>query len=157
MVKKNNRICYVCQKKYTFCGSCSQYANLPKWKAMFDTENCKNIWDTLSDFETGYISEERAKEIMSKLDTSMKDSYIGCVKKSYDKLYGIKEQEESVKHESVKNAEPVKQADEPVEKKHEEKHEKAKVTRDKNYGGKVVFDPDKANKFNAVTKLSENK
>lgn len=157
MMKKDNRICYVCQKKYTFCGSCAQYKELPAWHAMFCGENCKDIWNVLSTFESGEYSPEQAKEIMSKLDTSKKDSYIGCVKKSYNKLYGI-EKPEVEEPEAEVVYEPSKQEEEPVKESAEKKKEKKpQVVKDKNYGGKVVFDSEKAKVFNKATQYSKNK
>ena len=58
----NNRICLTCGKPYEYCGSCPSSLNLPVWKNIFDTENCKTVFET--------VSKESAKVRLSKCDVS---------------------------------------------------------------------------------------
>lgn len=67
-----NRTCLACGKKYEYCGSCPTSANLPVWKNIFDTENCKTIFENASDFAQGVISKDVAKNRISKCDFSIK-------------------------------------------------------------------------------------
>lgn len=67
-----NRTCLACGKKYEYCGSCPTSANLPVWKNIFDTENCKTIFENTSDFVQGVISKDVAKNRISKCDFSIK-------------------------------------------------------------------------------------
>lgn len=62
----NNRICLACGKSYEYCGSCPSSLNLPVWKNLFDTENCKTVFETTSDYAQNVISKEKAKEKISK-------------------------------------------------------------------------------------------
>lgn len=62
----NNRICLACGKSYEYCGSCPSSLNLPVWKNLFDTENCKTVFETTSDYAQNVISKEKAKEKLSK-------------------------------------------------------------------------------------------
>lgn len=66
----NNRICLTCSKTYEYCGSCPSSLNLPVWKNLFDTENCKIIFETASDYAQKVITKELAKEKLSKCDLS---------------------------------------------------------------------------------------
>lgn len=53
----NNRICLACGKAYEYCGSCPSSLNLPVWKNIFDTENCKTV------FETGLVIMHRMQSL----------------------------------------------------------------------------------------------
>ena len=66
----NNRICLTCGKPYEYCGSCPSSLNLPVWKNIFDTENCKTVFETTSDYAQNVISKEKAKEKISKCNIS---------------------------------------------------------------------------------------
>lgn len=63
-----NRICLTCGKAYEYCGSCPTSLNLPVWKNLFDTENCKTIFETVSDYAQKVIGKDVAKKKLSKCD-----------------------------------------------------------------------------------------
>ena len=67
----NNRICLACGKAYEYCGSCPSSLNLPVWKNIFDTENCKTVFETVSDYAQNAITKESAKKRLSERDTSV--------------------------------------------------------------------------------------
>ena len=71
----NNRICIACGKEYEYCGFCPKSLNLPVWKNIFDTENCKNIFEIASDYAQNMITKERAKERLLCCDLSNIDSF----------------------------------------------------------------------------------
>lgn len=56
-----NRICLTCGTEYEYCGSCSNSLNLPVWKNIFDTENCKVVFETVSDYAQNVITKEKAR------------------------------------------------------------------------------------------------
>ena len=66
----NNRICLTCGKPYEYCGSCPSSLNLPVWKNLFDTDNCKTVFETVSDYAQKAITKESAKVRLSKCDVS---------------------------------------------------------------------------------------
>ena len=66
----NNRICLTCGKPYAYCGSCQSSLNLPVWKNIFDTENCKTVFETVSDYAQNAITKEAARIRLSKCDVS---------------------------------------------------------------------------------------
>lgn len=66
----NNRICLTCGKSYEYCGSCPSSLNLPVWKNLFDTDNCKTVFETVSDYAQKAITKESAKTRLSKCDVS---------------------------------------------------------------------------------------
>ena len=65
----NNRICLTCGKAYEYCGSCPSSLNLPVWKNLFDTENCKTVFETVSDYAQKVITKDVAKKKLSNCDT----------------------------------------------------------------------------------------
>lgn len=67
-----NRICLTCGNAYEYCGSCPTSLNLPVWKNIFDTESCKTVFETVSDYAQNVISKDVAKNKLSKCNTSGK-------------------------------------------------------------------------------------
>ncbi len=67
-----NRICLTCGNAYEYCGSCPTTLNLPVWKNIFDTENCKTVFETVSDYAQNVITKDVAKRKLSKCGTSNK-------------------------------------------------------------------------------------
>lgn len=63
-----NKKCFVCGKEYKYCNNCSDFSTQPRWKEMFDTENCKVIFGILSSYNTGSIDDKKATERLSKCD-----------------------------------------------------------------------------------------
>ena len=70
MIRKNNKTCICCNTKYTFCTRCDDFDFEPRWKAIFHDENCKNIFNLLTDFNAGLINKEKAIAELKKLDLS---------------------------------------------------------------------------------------
>lgn len=65
--------------------------NLPVWKNIFDTENCKTVFETVSDYVQNAITKESAKVRLSKCDVS------GVFKDNIKKLI------EDINKEDIKN------------------------------------------------------
>ena len=55
----NNRVCLCCGNAYEYCGSCRNGVNLPAWKNLFDNENCKDVFQTVSDYEQKAIDKTK--------------------------------------------------------------------------------------------------
>lgn len=68
MKNKDNRICVICGKSYSYCPSCHQDKNKPTWYAIFDGENCKGIYDVCTEYRDGNIDKKTAYERITKLD-----------------------------------------------------------------------------------------
>ena len=67
MMRTNNKTCIVCGEVYTYCPNCAQFAHLPKWKNIFHNENCKKLFETVSDFKQNEITIDEAKEKIKKI------------------------------------------------------------------------------------------
>lgn len=71
----NNRICLTCGTSYEYCGACPSGLNSPTWKSLFDEENCKNVFEIVSDYAQKTILKESANEKLLKCDLSNKDKF----------------------------------------------------------------------------------
>lgn len=72
---KNNKTCILCGKKYTYCGNCAEFENLPHWMICYCSKNCKDIFDILSAYNMKQITKEEAKEAFEKCDLSYKQKF----------------------------------------------------------------------------------
>ena len=101
----NNRICLTCGKPYEYCGSCPSSLNLPVWKNIFDTENCKTVFETVSDYAQNAITKESAKIRLSKCDVSgvFKDNIKNLIEKDIKNIE-TKENEIKVKYRNKKKS-----------------------------------------------------
>lgn len=95
---KSKRSCYLCGTAYEYCDCARQ----PAFMATFCSENCRDIFKTLSSYGVGLISAEECKELLDCCDLSNKGSYNESVINTIEKVYAA-----SVKIEEV--------VDEPIE------------------------------------------
>ena len=72
-MEKNNRKCLVCGKEYRYCPSCKEDMGKPTWKALYDNENCRTIFDILVAFNSDHITATDAK---GKLEKCNLNTYI---------------------------------------------------------------------------------
>lgn len=86
MTKQNNKTCITCGKKYTYCNRCDDYATLPKWKTIWCSERCKEIFNTASYFLSGSIDAEEAKKRLSGFNLNKNEEFSFGVQKALDKL-----------------------------------------------------------------------
>lgn len=86
-MKKDNRICYTCGKAYHYCFSCPDDPR-PRWTFMFCCEECRDIFVTLTDYESGHLIAEEAYNKLReyKLDDEKIGSYDATVQASFKKL-----------------------------------------------------------------------
>ena len=63
-----NKKCYVCGKEYKYCNNCSDYTTQPMWKEMFDSENCKKIFDVICNYNVGIIDKKIIAKQLSECD-----------------------------------------------------------------------------------------
>lgn len=80
-MRKPNRKCCLCSFEYYYCPSCSD-GKEPTWKVLFDNENCKKIFNTLTQYNFKHITTEEARNelINCDLDVNMNDRDKNTVK-----------------------------------------------------------------------------
>ena len=115
----NNKKCIVCGAEYSYCPSCRDDRNKPKWMNRYDKEDCKDIFKIGVAFEEGAIdAAEASKKLQGKnlsniISPSLKETLakIGLVKKETEKVETkpiIKEDKKNEKNEDAANKEPEK-------------------------------------------------
>ena len=98
MAKNNNRKCICCSTEYRYCNSCSEDRTKPAWYAIYHNENCKDIFNTASDYLAGAITKEEAKQKFDACDLSQKNKLHSKIVEAINAVYGEKTE---MKNESV--------------------------------------------------------
>ena len=84
---RHERRCQICGEVYQYCPNCSDYDDQPRWRFMFDNENCLNIYGVLNEYKAGMIDAKAAKARLDKLDMSKKNSFEKGFKKIVNAIY----------------------------------------------------------------------
>jgi len=113
MSKKNNKTCIICKKPYSYCPSCHQDASKPTWYMIFDSENCKKIYDICTAYRDGEIDKAIAYERIKECDlTGLKD-FAETTRKQIEEILNCKtttviedkKDEKTEKNEKIKKDE----------------------------------------------------
>ena len=91
MVEKNNKTCIICKNEYHYCPNCRVDNNKPSWYAIFDSQNCYNIYEICTSYRDGIINKETAKEKISKCDISGLDNFVDATKAQIKEIMGHEE------------------------------------------------------------------
>ena len=102
---KYERSCLCCGKKYSHCSNCWDYRNYPLWMKSFHDENCKNIFETCTNYNFKLITKEQAKEALSKYDLSNRANFSACVKRDLNTI--LAESKPSVEKKDLVKNEPI--------------------------------------------------
>ena len=116
------RTCYTCGSKYEYCTRCAKYASQPKWRWMWDTEECKDLYDVVSGYKMGVSSKDDVQHIIEKYNITDFSKYTesianvlnelcGSVKKNKKKKsmdIDLKEKEEIISDESKEDIKDIK-------------------------------------------------
>ena len=108
---KQNRTCKVCGTTYQFCPTCERVAATEKYKTMFCSKNCRDIFHTCTRFNVGTIDKATAKSIISMLDLSNRDNFSSQIKAD---LANILKSKKHFKKEVVIVEEPTIISEEPI-------------------------------------------
>lgn len=99
---KYERQCLCCGTSYSYCNNCYDFRNYPLWMNSFHNENCKNIFETCTNYNFRLITKEQAKKDLSNYDLSNCANFNACVKRDLNTI--LAESKPSVeKKDSVKN------------------------------------------------------
>ena len=109
MKKRNNKKCIVCGTAYTFCNNCGDYSHLPRWKAIYHEENCKNIFEVASDYLAGDITKDEALEKFDACDLANKNNFHSAIICAINDVYDIvdmnEDEVENVEVDSINSEE----------------------------------------------------
>ena len=102
---KYERKCLCCGASYSYCNNCYDFRNYPLWMNSFHDENCKNIFETCTDYNFKLITKEQAKEALSKYDLSNRANFSACVKRDLNTI--VAEGKPSVEKKDFVKNEPI--------------------------------------------------
>ncbi len=76
MTRKIKKNCVLCGKEYEiYCPNCREGMTQETWKMSFDSENCKNIYNTVASFYAKKIDADEAYTALKKFDLSIKNTF----------------------------------------------------------------------------------
>lgn len=81
------RKCLCDGTEYSYCRSCTKDRNRPLWSTLYCSENCRNIFETLNEYNFNHITEDEARELLKDCDLSNRDNFSEGVKKDIEKFY----------------------------------------------------------------------
>ena len=93
---KLNKQCFVCGEKYSYCYSCPSDLQNPTWRTLFDTENCKNIFNILCRHGQGKITDEETRNLLNECDLTYVDKFNESLKNHFDKVFSSTVKEETI-------------------------------------------------------------
>ena len=94
MGTKNNRECIICERSYHYCPTCGADAGKPTWYAIFDGQNCHDIYETCVAYIDKKISIEDAYNKINKLDLSYLDLIVPATKAQITEILSFKKLKE---------------------------------------------------------------
>lgn len=89
---KNNKVCILCGERYSFCSRCEEFDHLPRWMAIYCSDNCKKIFDTISAYNMKLKTKKEAAKILKECDLSRKSEFKESCQKYIDEILDIKEE-----------------------------------------------------------------
>lgn len=58
----NKRVCFACGKEYDYCPRNRADEDKPKWMFAYDTEECKEVFNTILKYNSQILTKAEAKE-----------------------------------------------------------------------------------------------
>ena len=83
---QTNRVCKTCGKSYFYCSHCDEPTNSPEWMLMWDTKNCKMIFEIVSAYVQRQINKSTAKERLEKCDLRQLYTFKESVRKVIEEI-----------------------------------------------------------------------
>lgn len=103
-MSKYDRTCVVCGQHYEYCTNCDKFLKYPIFMAMYCSEECVNLFDVLSSFESGQTSKEDARIILNRMDQNKMGMLKKSLANSYKKIMAEDESIEKPVEEPIKEA-----------------------------------------------------
>ena len=89
MAKKPNRVCKVCHDQYYFCPNCAGVTATEKYKTIFCSKNCRDIFQTCVSYDMNHIIKDEAREKLSHLDLSKKSEFSEQLREEIDAIMEV--------------------------------------------------------------------
>ena len=93
---KHGRICSVCNTEYAYCPNCNSYDSKPRWMFLFCSENCKDIFETVSAYNQGRIDTKTARKRLEECDLQKAEPLKSGTKEGIEKINGTIQRKKTV-------------------------------------------------------------
>ena len=80
--------CIACGKEYEYCHACGDYNPYDLWKYKYCSDNCRNLFRVVADYNHGSIPKEEAVLQFRNLDLSYLSRMIPAIVKSVKEVFG---------------------------------------------------------------------
>lgn len=84
--KNNNAKCVICGKDYHLCMSCRDKIASTPWKVLTDTSEHYKVYQVVNGYRGGIYDKDVAKNALSNIDISDRNTYLDCVNKILDEI-----------------------------------------------------------------------
>lgn len=81
------RICHTCGKEYEYCPRCGRFATLPKWMFNWDTEECKDLFKALTNYNVGVAKKKDVKVVLDQYGVEDFSKYSDKIRDQLTKLF----------------------------------------------------------------------
>lgn len=86
---KINRKCTICGNEYSFCEyGCTKDLSKPEWTALFDSNNCRDIYYACTNYIVGRSTKAQAQKRLKKLNLTNIENYNPVVKGWIEEITG---------------------------------------------------------------------
>lgn len=83
---KKNRICKACGESYSYCPNCSGATAAEKYRIMFCSKNCRDVFQACVRYNMKHTTKEEAKAELLKLDLSKRNHFSDQIKSDIDEI-----------------------------------------------------------------------
>lgn len=104
MAEKNNKKCIICGTMYSYCPNCHHDNDKPTWFAIFDGQNCFDIYEICTSYRDGTINKKTAFEKISICDITKLEEFNPTTKAQIEEIltYKAENTKDKVETETVK-------------------------------------------------------
>lgn len=85
---KPNRECFTCGTPYYYCPGCesSKAHPRPSWYVMFDCQDCRDIFNILTEYSLNRLTREEAGQRLSAFDVCAKNSFTPVIRRELEEI-----------------------------------------------------------------------
>ena len=87
MGETKQRTCFCCGKAYHYCPHCDVDRDKPSWYFIFDSDNCRKVFDACQRYSTGECNAEQTRQKLDKRDLTNKSDFLPDVLGVIEKVF----------------------------------------------------------------------
>lgn len=90
------RVCHTCGKEYDYCPRCGRFASLPRWMFNWDTQECKDVFQALTDYNMGLSTKKDLKAVLDSYGVEDYSKYSESIQKQLTKIFEKKSRKKKI-------------------------------------------------------------